>query len=134
MWALHLLANYPKCQRKLQEELDLVFSDDPTRDVTTADMAEMKYLECCIKEVLRLYPSAPLIMRRIDSDIELDNGKIIPKGVTVIISVYYAHRHPDYYEDPNTFKPERFSVENTARRHPYSYIPFSAGPRNCIVS
>ncbi len=127
MWAIHLLANNPECQQKLQEELDLIFSDDSCRDVTVADISEMKYLECCVKETLRLYPSVPFIMRQIESDIELGKGKIIPKGATAFISIYYTHRHPDYYDDPNAFKPERFSLENTVKRHPYSYIPFSAG-------
>lgn len=126
MWAIHLLANHPKCQEKLQQELDTIFSDDPTRDVTTADISEMKYLECCVKETLRVNPSVPFIMRQIDTDIELKDGKIIPKGATALVSIYYTHRHPDYFEDPKAFNPERW-FENTVKRHPYSYIPFSAG-------
>ena len=58
---------------------------------------------------------------------------VIPKGANYTISSGPLHRHPDHWEDPNLFKPERFLERNLdIRRHPYAYIPFSAGPRNCI--
>lgn len=126
MWALHLLANHPECQQKLQDELDSVFGNKPIGDVTTADISKMKYLECCVKEVLRINPSVPFIMRQINNDIVLKDDKIIPKGCTALVSIYYTHRHPDNFEDPLAFKPERW-LDTSVKRHPYSYIPFSAG-------
>lgn len=57
---------------------------------------------------------------------------IIPAGCSVLISPYSTHHLPHHFPDPDAFKPERFSPENSEKRHPYAYIPFSAGPRNCI--
>lgn len=111
----------------MQEELDQVFGDDPTRDVTSTDISKMKYLECCVKESLRLFPSVPFIMRQVDSDIAIGNGKIIPEGATAMVGIFYLHRNPKHYSEPHLFKPERFSLENSSKRHPYAYVPFSAG-------
>jgi cytochrome P450 len=57
---------------------------------------------------------------------------ILPANTTVLLVTYYLHRDPKYYPDPELFQPERFFEENSRGRHPYVYVPFSAGPRNCI--
>lgn len=59
-------------------------------------------------------------------------GYILPKGLTVALLIYGMHRNDKIYPDPDAFKPERFLPEQSAGRHPYAFIPFSAGPRNCI--
>ncbi|XP_016906505.1 probable cytochrome P450 4aa1 isoform X2 [Apis cerana] len=127
---IFLLANHPKWQNKCIEEIDEIFNGD-TRFPTISDLKEMKCLEMCIKESLRLYPSVPIIGRILGEDIKI--GKhIIPAGCSVLISPYSTHHLPHHFPDPDAFKPERFSPENSEKRHPYAYIPFSAGPRNCI--
>ena len=95
------------------------------------DASQLKYLECCIKETARLFPSAPLVERKVTEDIEL-NGYRIPAGTSVTCSIFALHRNKEYFEDPLDFKPDRFLPDQAAGRHPFAYVPFSGGPRNCI--
>ncbi|XP_076622973.1 putative cytochrome P450 4aa1 isoform X1 [Colletes latitarsis] len=127
---IFLLANHPEWQEKCIEELDNIFDGD-SRLPTMKDLKEMRCLEMCIKESLRLYPSVPIIARILGEDVKI--GKhVIPAGCGVLISPFSTHRLPHHFPDPEAFKPERFSPENSEKRHPYAYLPFSAGPRNCI--
>ncbi|KAI7815711.1 cytochrome p450 [Rhyzopertha dominica] len=140
-FTLYLLANNLDEQQKAYEELFNIFGDDD-RDCTYQDIQRMQYLEQIIKESLRVYPSVPFYSRELIEDAEylpksqlnvkkiLLGGKIIPKGTTVTIFAYGIHRDPKIYPEPEKFDPERFS--RTPNRSPYAYIPFSAGPRNCI--
>lgn len=128
-FAMHLLGNNPAIQAKLHEEIDSVFGNDRERNVTIEDIKKMKYLECVIKETLRLYPPIPIIARNIDKDIQIGEHTI-PQGTIAIVTLYFMHRHPRYFENPDDFIPERFLNMND--KHPFLYIPFSAGPRNCI--
>ena len=121
----------PSKQNLVKEELQQVFGDSK-RSCTMEDAAQLKYLESCIKEAQRLFPSVPVLERTIDEDIELD-GYTLLAGTSIAIQIYALHRHPEYFPDPLVFKPERFhSPSDEVPRHPYAYIPFSAGPRNCI--
>ncbi|XP_061730010.1 cytochrome P450 4C1-like [Cydia pomonella] len=122
------IANEPIVQNCINEELQCIFGDDSHRPVTFEDLGEMKYLECCIKESLRLYPSVPFIARHITEDVIL-GGYRVPAGTICQINVFDIHRDEAVYPDPERFIPERFF---NGKRHPYAYIPFSAGPRNCI--
>nr|CAH0113238.1 unnamed protein product [Daphnia galeata] len=129
-WSILLIGSHPEVQELVNEELDRVFGDSD-RPVTMTDLNELKYLECCIKEALRLYPSVPIISRSCQEDFII-GGDEIPAGTSVSICPYFLHRDPKYFPDPEHFRPERFQAENSEKRHPYSYVPFSAGPRNCI--
>jgi cytochrome P450 len=131
-WTVFLLGCHQECQIKVQEELDRIFGDDKTRPIKSKDLTEMKYLEACIKEALRLYPSVPFISRSLTSDLVLDEKLKIPSGCDIFICTMPIHQNPEHFPDPQAFIPERFFPENTAKRHPFAYIPFSAGPRNCI--
>ncbi|MBN3301800.1 CP4V2 protein, partial [Amia calva] len=129
-WALHLLGAYPEEQKKVQEELEEVFGTSD-RPATTEDLKKLRYLECVIKESLRLFPSVPFFARSISEDCTI-NGFNVPKGANAVIIPFSLHRDARYFPDPEEFRPERFLPENAAKRHPYAFIPFSAGLRNCI--
>ncbi|ODN03389.1 Cytochrome P450 4c3 [Orchesella cincta] len=131
-WTTFLLSLNPECQEKVHQELDEIFGNDRTREVTMADLAKMKYLECCIKEGLRIFPSAPFIGRKLTSELKLEDGLVLPSSITVWIFIYYIHRDPKIFPNPEKFDPNRFLLEEAQGRHPFSYLPFSAGPRNCI--
>lgn len=90
----------------------------------------MKYLERVIKESMRLYPPVPIIGRKVSEDVQLDDY-CIPEGCMIKIDLFHLHRDPRYFADPEKFDPDRFLPESM-NRHPYAYLPFSAGPRNCI--
>uniref|UniRef100_UPI0037E8F292 cytochrome P450 4V8 n=1 Tax=Semicossyphus pulcher TaxID=241346 RepID=UPI0037E8F292 len=129
-WALHLLGSHPEAHRKVQQELEEVFGTSD-RPASTEDLKKLKYLECVIKEALRLFPSVPFFARSIREDCHI-NGFKVPKGANAIIITYTLHRDPRYFPEPEEFRPERFLSENSVGRPPYAYIPFSAGLRNCI--
>lgn len=129
-FCLFLLAQNPDDQQKCFNEIHEIFGDEDRRP-TMNDLREMRYTEQCIKETLRLYPSVPLLARKITEDIEVSKYKI-PAGSEIFIVPYATHRIPHIYPDPERFDPTRFSSENVEKRHPYAFIPFSAGPRNCI--
>ncbi|CAH0714224.1 unnamed protein product, partial [Brenthis ino] len=130
IYLLMSIANETKVQEKIYEEMQKIFGDS-RRCPTMEDLNEMKYLECCIKESLRLYPSVPIIVRYVTEEVPLGDF-VVPSNCHIFISIYDLHRREDLYAEPERFIPERFLPENVQKRHPYAYIPFSAGPRNCI--
>uniref|UniRef100_T1J5A8 Cytochrome P450 n=1 Tax=Strigamia maritima TaxID=126957 RepID=T1J5A8_STRMM len=131
-WTFYLLGRNQDVQKKVQEELDSIFGDDTTKQATLEDLKRMKYLECVIKESQRIFPSVPIIARQVTTDMIMIDGKTIPPGVSVNITPYLLHRDPVVFPNPEKFDPSRFFPENSLNRSPFAYIPFSAGPRNCI--
>lgn len=130
-FVLYCLSNHLDIQDKAYAEIEQIFGNDHDRPATYTDLQEMKYLEMVIKEALRLYPSVPAFGRHVVEDIEYD-GSILPKGLSLIVAIFEMHRNSELYPDPDKFDPERFTLENCSDRHPYAYLPFSAGSRNCI--
>lgn len=129
-WTLYLLARHLEIQQRVHEEVDSFFARHPDT-LTVEDLKELRYLECVIKEALRLFPPVPFLGRTASEDYQL-NGYVAPKGTTVATSVIALHRDPDVWSAPLEFDPDRFLPENSQGRHPFAYIPFSAGQRNCI--
>lgn len=97
------------------------------------DLSELKYLERCIMEGLRITPSIPFFLRSLESPIDCGPGKYLDEGEMLIVIIWNLHRNPDIYPEPNKFDPDRFLPENCKKRHPYAFIPFSLGARNCIA-
>ncbi|KAK7861806.1 hypothetical protein R5R35_000574 [Gryllus longicercus] len=130
VWTLFLLGNHPEVQERVFEEQAAIFQNSD-RVPTMQDLTEMKYLERVIKESLRLYPSVPFFMRSLVEDIQLGEYTF-PAGCQVTLHIYHAHRNPKYFPNPDEFNPDNFLPEKVQGRHPYAYVPFSAGSRNCI--
>lgn len=118
-------------QDKVVEELDSIFGNSD-RPATFQDTLEMKYLERCLMETLRMYPPVPIIARELKEDLKLKSGYTLPAGATVVIGTYKIHRRAETYPNPEVFNPDNFLPEKCANRHYYSFIPFSAGPRSCV--
>ncbi|KAL1506368.1 hypothetical protein ABEB36_005743 [Hypothenemus hampei] len=127
------MAAHPDIQERVVQELNEIFqgSDRPT---TFADTLEMKYLERCLLETLRLFPPVPIIARQLQEEVQLasDPKLRLPAGATIIVAQFGVHRLEEYYPDPHKFNPDNFLPEKAANRHYYSFIPFSAGPRSCV--
>ncbi|KAG7196585.1 hypothetical protein KM043_013078 [Ampulex compressa] len=117
-----------RTRRDIQEALE-------RRDgkLTYDAIQDMKYLDMVILETLRKYPPAPLLSRRCETKYQIPGSKVeLSAGMRVIIPIYGLHHDSDYYPEPATFNPERFTDEAKRTRHPYTYLPFGEGPRNCI--
>ncbi|XP_015609095.1 cytochrome P450 4C1 isoform X2 [Cephus cinctus] len=127
-FALLLLGMHSDTQDKVRAELKDVVG---TKDITMEMIPELKYLEMVIKETLRLFPIAPMFVRELTGDVELESCTL-PKGCSVAMVPFVTHRSPKYWMEPEKFIPERFLPENSQNRHHYSFVPFSAGTRSCI--
>uniref|UniRef100_A0A1A9UXF2 Cytochrome P450 n=1 Tax=Glossina austeni TaxID=7395 RepID=A0A1A9UXF2_GLOAU len=130
-WTLFLLGCHPEYQERVVEELEAIFGDDRETPATMKNLLDMRYLECCIKDALRLFPSVPMMGRSIGEDVQIGEY-LVPAGTTALIMTYMLHRNPRVFPKPEQFNPDNFLPENCIGRHPFAYIPFSAGPRNCI--
>ena len=112
--------------RKVQDEIDSIL--EPTDELTFESLSKFKYLDMTIKEAMRIYPVISQNGRVAIKDVELD-GKKFPVGTRMIISARALHMNPQYWPEPEDFKPERW-IDMTPV--PGSYIPFGDGPTNCI--
>lgn len=92
----------------------------------------MTYLTMCIKEVFRLYPPVPQVYRQLSKPVSFVDGRSLPAGSLISLNIYVLHRNSAVWPNPEVFDPMRFTHENVSQRHSYAYMPFSAGPRNCI--
>ncbi|XP_066298513.1 cytochrome P450 4A4-like [Branchiostoma lanceolatum] len=129
-WTLYCLARHPGHQKKCRREAQEVLQGRP--EVTWKDLPSLKYITMCIKESLRIYPPVPKILRELEAPLTLPDGKTVQKGTTIFICPQRLHLNPAHWEKPEEYDPLRFSPENSKDRHPYAFLPFSAGPRNCI--
>ena len=128
-WTLYCLAQHPEHQEKVREEVRSVLMGRDRLEYD--DLKDLKYTSWCIKEAMRLYPPVFEIYRQSSKDIELD-GYLIPRDTMITLFIYMIHHHPDVWDNPEEYDPLRFDPSNSENRHPYAYIPFSAGSRNCI--
>lgn len=126
-WVWYLLSQHPEAEQKVQAEADQFSTDNPGME----SFAAMGFSRQVVEEALRLYPPVWLFTRKAIEEDML--GKFyVPPGTDIFIAPYFLHRHPDFWDEPEEFRPERFSEEAVKARDKNAFIPFSAGPRRCI--
>jgi cytochrome P450 len=127
-WCWYLLAQHPDVETKLHAELAQVLGG---RAPTVDDVPNLKYTAMIVNEVLRLYPPAWGIAREAVDDCEI-GGYRVPKGSIVLMSQSVMHRDGRYFEDPDSFRPERWTNGLAKTLPKYAYFPFGGGQRLCI--
>jgi cytochrome P450 len=127
-WALYLLTAHRDVYARARDEVDRVLG---AQAPTYQDISQLTYLDCVIKETLRLYPPIHLGSRIAAADVQFQDYTF-PAGARVMYSIYLTHRHPAHWPDPHRFDPDRFVPEQRRRQTPYSFVPFGGGPRNCL--
>ncbi|XP_063153963.1 cytochrome P450 4B1-like isoform X2 [Candoia aspera] len=129
-WLLYCLAQNPEHQQRCREEIKTILGDRDT--IEWDDLNKMTYCTLCIKETLRLYPAVPGVSRELSKPVTFFDGKTLSEGSWAVISIHLIHKNPSIWDNPEVFDPLRFSPENMSNRHSHAFLPFSAGPRNCI--
>jgi cytochrome P450 len=127
-WTLYLISQSPEWEQRMLREIEQVVGTGP---VTSAHAERLETVQQVLNESLRLFPTAPVIVRDIVDDIEFD-GVSIPAGTIGIIPIYAIHRHRSYWHDPDRFDPARFAPDNRSKPTRFQFMPFGAGPRVCI--
>ncbi len=127
-WTWYLVSQHPDVQHRLEQEVDVVLGG---RAPGFADLDRLPYARMVIEESMRLYPPAWGFSRQaLEADVI--GGYPLPAGWLVFVLPYVMHRLPAYWDDPDRFDPTRFTPERTAARPKFVYLPFGAGPRQCI--
>jgi cytochrome P450 len=125
-WALSMILRRPKVLARVQAELREHFGDG---EVQAGEASQLKYLDACIKESMRLSPISPGPIRTLTQPCEIP-GYTLPEGVAVWASTFLAHRRPDVWDQPDAFRPERF-LEGPAPALD-EFLPFGGGARRCV--
>ncbi|HEV2130607.1 MAG TPA: cytochrome P450 [Longimicrobiaceae bacterium] len=127
-WTWYLLSQHPEVEERLRAELASVLGG---RTPDVQDLPKLAFTRMVIEEAMRLYPPAWGVTRKVVAD-DVIGGFLIPAGSIVAVSPYVTHRHPDVWENPERFDPDRFAPQHDAARPRYAYFPFLGGPRQCI--
>ncbi|KAG8451464.1 hypothetical protein GDO86_003606 [Hymenochirus boettgeri] len=131
-WIFYNLACHPEYQEKCRKEITELLEEKDEKQLDWDELSQLPFTTMCIKESLRLHPPVTAVSRRCTADIKLHDGKVIPKGNVCLLSIYGTHHNPEVWPNPQVYDPYRFDPENLQQRSSHAYVPFSAGPRNCI--
>jgi cytochrome P450 len=131
-WAWYLLGSHPRTQEDLADEVRGRLGGGEA-SLTADDLPHLPLARAVFEETMRLYPPAWAATRQARSP-DTVGSTTIPARSVVIVSQWVTHRHPDFWPEPEQFRPERFLPAQETQRHPYAYFPFGAGPRGCIGS
>ncbi|KAI7745377.1 hypothetical protein M8C21_007505 [Ambrosia artemisiifolia] len=130
-WAMSLLLNNPHILHKAQTEIDSVMGCD--RLVNETDLSKLSYLQCIIKETLRMHPTAPLLLPHESSKDCMVGGYRIPQGTMLFVNVWAIQNDPNIWESPDMFMPERFEGKESSikEKDGLTMMPFGSGRRRC---
>ncbi|XP_062859604.1 cytochrome P450 4F3 [Trichomycterus rosablanca] len=131
-WVLYNLAMHQEYQDRCRSEINHLLNGRDTEELVWDDLSELPFTTMCIKESLRLHSPVPTFTRYYSQDMKVPGERTVPQGSICLISVYGTHHNPDVWPNPEVYDPTRFDPDKTKQRSPYAFIPFSAGPRNCI--
>jgi cytochrome P450 len=127
-WTWYLLSQQPAAERKLRAELlEVLGGRTPTFD----DLPKLQYARMVFEEAMRLYPPVWGITRAAINTDEIGGYRVAPDSEMLLLP-YLTHRHPQYWEEPDEFIPERFAPEKSSARQAFAYFPFGGGPRQCL--
>jgi cytochrome P450 len=131
-WVFFALASYPKEQELVYQDI-IKYISSSSNEITLADTEKMEYMNAFLNEVLRLYSPIGLVIRTTTQQEEYAGYKIPPR-TSMMIPFHLLHRHPKYWDDPDSFKPGRWlhMSQEQAERQQGAFLPFSAGSRRCI--
>lgn len=127
-WTLYLLGLHPEYQDRCRKEMQEVLNDRVS--VSWDDVINLKFTTMCIKESMRLFPPVPFVHRQLKEDFKIGDHTI-PKWTWLVLAIIISHRRQDIWTEPDKFNPHRFETEIPGN-HPFAYVPFSGGARNCI--
>jgi cytochrome P450 len=127
-WTWMLLSQNPEAEAALHAELDAILAG---RAPTVADLPRLVYADHVITEALRVYPTVWLLGREAVEPCTV-GGMRVPIGLTLWMSQWVVHRDPRFFDDPESFRPDRWADGLARRIHRYAYFPFGGGPRICI--
>ncbi|KAL7127998.1 hypothetical protein ABFS83_14G286500 [Erythranthe nasuta] len=133
-WAMAELLRHPEVLKRLQNEVREIATrdDDNMTIITETDLKKMHYLKAVVKETLRLHPPIAIAGRSARDNVKV-MGYDIPRGTMVITNNWAIGRDPEYWDEPDEFRPERFlnSTVDYFKGVDFKYIPFGAGRRGC---
>lgn len=126
-WTIYFISTRPEVVERMAAEISFLNGRAPEYE----DLSRLRYIRMVVEEVMRLYPPVWILSRTVVADDEI-GGYQISAGAELLVLPYVTHRHPQWWQDPDRFCPERFLPENSAGRPRGAYLPFGAGPRTCI--
>ena len=127
-WFFYCIGNYPEVEAQLHDEVDRTLNG---RLPTIEDLPNLVYTRQIVDETMRLYPPA-YALSRFGNEADVIGGYAVAPNSIIGLSPFITHRLPEFWPNPLKFDPDRFTQANSANRHRFAYLPFGAGPRQCI--
>ncbi|KAF3857275.1 hypothetical protein F7725_009134 [Dissostichus mawsoni] len=133
-WTLYNLARHEDHQENCRQEVTDLMQGRETHAIQWEDLANLPFITMCIRESLRLHSPVQAVTRKYTKDMDLPGDRTVPKGAISLVSIYGTHHNPAVWTNPHEFDPLRFEPANTEGRSSHAFIPFSSGPRYCVLN